>query len=155
MIEYKAGDILTEDTEALVNPVNCVGVMGRGLSLQFTHAFPDHFNAYVARCKRKEMKPGHVFVFKTGEPIHPRYIINFPTKRHWRSKSRMEDVESVLSTVHWVVSKEQAQSFDDVVQRKYAWNPRKLQFSERQLKIAVDVLSGKGWIENPRISDTR
>lgn len=353
MIEYKIGDILTEDAEALVNPVNCVGVMGRGLSLQFKHAFPDNFKAYAARCKRKEMKPGHVFVFKTEEMIHPRYIINFPTKRHWRGKSRMEDVESgltslteairahgirsvaipplgsglgglswsdvreriqvtlekltdvkvvifepcggpaderatrlikvpnmtapraalvalmdryllglldpfvtllevhklmyfmqaageplklrfakgrygpyaenlrhvlnavegylisgyadggdvpdrqlelvpgavddatafleshlnthdrfnrvtalvegfessfgleLLSTVHWVVSKEQAQSFDNVVQRTYAWNPRKRQFSERQLKIAVDVLSGKGWIENPRIPDTR
>ncbi len=353
MIEYKIGNILTEDAEALVNPVNCVGVMGRGLSLQFKHAFPDNFKAYAARCKRKEMKPGHVFVFKTEEMIHPRYIINFPTKRHWRGKSRMEDVESglaslteairahgirsvaipplgsglgglswsdvreriqvtlekltdvkvvifepcggpaderatrlskvpnmtapraalvalmdryllglldpfvtllevhklmyfmqaageplklrfakgrygpyaenlrhvlnavegylisgyadggdvpdrqlelvpgavddatafleshlnthdrfnrvtaliegfessfglkLLSTVHWVVSKEQAQSFDNVVQRTYAWNPRKRQFSERQLKIAVDVLSGKGWIENPRIPDTR
>ena len=352
MIKYKTGDILMEEAEALVNTVNCVGVMGRGLSLQFKRAFPDNFKAYADRCERNEMKPGHVFVFKTDATIYPRYIINFPTKRHWRGKSRMEDIESglaslteairthgirsvaipplgsglgglswsevreriqvtlekltdvkvvifepcggpmderasrlikvpnmtapraalvalmdrylrglldpfvtllevhklmyfmqiageplklrfakgrygpyaenlrhvlnavegylvsgyadggdapdkqlelvpgaiedsiafleshpktherfnrvtalvegfessfgleLLSTVHWVVSKEQAQTFDNVVQRTYAWNPRKQQFSERQLKIAVDVLSQKGWMKNLDIPDT-
>lgn len=99
MIEYKTGDILTEEAEALVNPVNGIGVMGRGLSLQFKRAFPDNFKAYAARCERNEMKPGHVFVFKTDATIYPRYIIDFPTKRHWRGKSRMEDVESGLASL--------------------------------------------------------
>ncbi len=57
MIEYKTGDILAEEAEALVNTVNCVGVMGRGIALQFKRAFPENFNAYAARCRRNEMQP--------------------------------------------------------------------------------------------------
>ena len=94
MIEYKTGDILKEEAEALVNTVNCVGVMGRGIALQFKRAFPENFKAYVARCKRNAIQPGRVFVFETGQLTSPRYIINFPTKRHWRGKSRIEDIES-------------------------------------------------------------
>lgn len=96
MIEYKTGDILAEEAEALVNTVNCVGVMGRGVALQFKRAFPDNFKAYAARCKRKAMQPGRVFVFQTGRLTFPRYVINFPTKRDWRGKSRMTDIESGL-----------------------------------------------------------
>ena len=96
MIEYKTGDILAEEAEALVNTVNCVGVMGRGIALQFKRAFPENFKAYAARCRRNAMQPGRVFVFETGQLTNPRYIINFPSKRHWRGKSRMEDIESGL-----------------------------------------------------------
>ena len=96
MIEYKTGDILAEQAEALVNTVNCVGIMGRGVALQFKRAFPENFKAYAARCKRNEMQPGCVFVFETGTLLPPHYIINFPTKRHWRGKSRIEDIESGL-----------------------------------------------------------
>ena len=99
MITYKTGDILTEAAEALVNTVNCVGVMGRGVALQFKRAFPENFKAYAARCKHDEMRPGHVFVFETGAMVPPRYIINFPTKRHWRGKSRLEDIESGLESL--------------------------------------------------------
>ena len=99
MLKYKTGDILSEDVEALVNTVNCVGVMGRGIALQFKRAFPENFKAYAARCKRDEMQPGQVFVFETGQLTHPHYIINFPTKRHWRGKSRMEDIESGLASL--------------------------------------------------------
>lgn len=98
MIEYKRGDILTEDAEALVNTVNCVGVMGRGVALQFKKKFPENFKAYAAACKRNEVQPGKMFVCETGE-FNPRYIINFPTKRHWRGKSRMEDIESGLDAL--------------------------------------------------------
>ena len=94
MIEYKTGDILKEEAEALVNTVNCVGVMGRGIALQFKRAFPENFKAYVARCKLNAIQPGRVFVFETRQLTSPRYIINFPTKRHWRGKSRIEDIES-------------------------------------------------------------
>ena len=99
MIEYKTGDILREDAEALVNAVNCVGVMGRGIALQFKRAFPENFKAYAARCKRGEMQPGRVFVFETGRARLPRYIVNFPTKRHWRESSRIEDIESGLASL--------------------------------------------------------
>jgi O-acetyl-ADP-ribose deacetylase (regulator of RNase III) len=93
MIEYKTGDILVEDAEAIVNTVNCVGVMGRGIALQFKKAFPENYKAYAAACKRKEVQPGRMFVFETGQLTNPRYIINFPTKRHWRGKSRIEDID--------------------------------------------------------------
>jgi len=96
MIEYKTGNILTEHVEALVNTVNCVGVMGRGIALQFKNAFPENYQAYAAACQRKEVQPGRMFVFETGQLASPRYIINFPTKRHWRGKSRMEDIEAGL-----------------------------------------------------------
>ena len=99
MIEYKTGDILAEDAEALVNTVNCVGVMGRGIALQFKRAFPDNFKIYASRCKRNEIQPGRVFVYETRQLTGPRYIINFPTKRHWRAKSRMQDIESGLASL--------------------------------------------------------
>ena len=96
MIEYKTGDILAEDAEALVNTVNCVGFMGRGIALQFKRAWPENFNAYAAACRRGEVQPGRMFLFETGRLTNPLYIINFPTKRHWRGNSRIEDIESGL-----------------------------------------------------------
>lgn len=99
MIEYTAGDILRCEAEALVNTVNCVGVMGRGIALQFKNVFPENFRAYAAACKREEVRPGQMFVFETGQLTAPRYIINFPTKRHWRGKSRMEDIDSGLTAL--------------------------------------------------------
>ena len=96
MIEFKTGNILTEDAETLVNTVNCVGFMGRGIALQFRKAFPDNFKSYSAACKRKEVKPGRMFVYETGQLTNPHYIINFPTKRHWKGKSRMEDIDAGL-----------------------------------------------------------
>ncbi|NGM85847.1 macro domain-containing protein [Parapusillimonas sp. SGNA-6] len=96
MIEYTTGDILKCEADALVNTVNCVGVMGRGIALQFKNVFPDNFKAYEAACKIKEVQPGHMFVFETGQLTPPRFIVNFPTKRHWRGKSRIEDIESGL-----------------------------------------------------------
>ena len=99
MIEYKTGDIFTEDVDALVNSVNCVGFMGRGIALQFKHAFPENFEAYADACKRKEVQPGRMFVYETENLTGPRYIVNFPTKRHWRGKSRMEDIESGLDAL--------------------------------------------------------
>lgn len=99
MIEFKKGNLFAQDAEALVNAVNCVGVMGRGVALQFKRAFPENFNAYAVRCKRNEMRLGEVFVFETANLDNPRYIINFPTKRHWRDKSRLEDIESGLKSL--------------------------------------------------------
>jgi O-acetyl-ADP-ribose deacetylase (regulator of RNase III) len=99
MMEYKKGDLLAEDADALVNTVNCVGSMGRGIALQFKKAWPESFQAYAAACKREEVRPGRMFVFETGALTPPRYIINFPTKRHWRGKSRMEDIESGLEAL--------------------------------------------------------
>lgn len=96
MIEFTTGDILWADAEALVNPVNCVGIMGRGLALQFKTAFPANFTAYETACAREEVRPGRMFVFATGYPSNPKYLVNFPTKRHWRDQSRIEDIEDGL-----------------------------------------------------------
>ena len=95
MIKYKKGDIFDEDTEALVNLVNCVGVMGQGLAFQFKRVFPKNFLADSEERDRGTLRPGRMCTFETGQP-RPRYVINFPTKRHWRSNSRMEDIESGL-----------------------------------------------------------
>ena len=99
MIEYKTGDLLAEDADALVNTVNCVGHMGAGIALQFKKAWPENFQAYAAACQSGEVQPGRMFVFETRELASPRYIINFPTKRHWRGKSRLDDIEAGLEAL--------------------------------------------------------
>jgi O-acetyl-ADP-ribose deacetylase (regulator of RNase III) len=96
MIEFRTGNILKADVDALVNTVNCVGIMGRGIALQFKDTFPSNFKAYAVACERNEVQPGKMFVFETGK-LSPRYIINFPTKRHWKGKSRIEDIQSGLT----------------------------------------------------------
>jgi len=94
MIEVKHGDILHSDAEALVNTVNCVGIMGRGIALQFKKTFPEkYFNDYKAACKKKELRPGIMLVHDLYRVVNPKYIIDFPTKRHWKGKSRMDDIE--------------------------------------------------------------
>ena len=103
-IEFKTGDIFAEHVDALVNSVNCVGVMGRGIALQFKRAYPSNFDAYREACKRGEVVPGSMFVFETGLLEGPRFIINFPTKRHWRGNSRIEDIESGLRSLVRVVN---------------------------------------------------
>jgi O-acetyl-ADP-ribose deacetylase (regulator of RNase III) len=99
MFAFKTGDILSEEAEALVNTVNCVGIMGRGIALQFKNRFPENFKAYEDACKRQAVEPGKMFVFATGQLTFPRYIINFPTKRHWRGKSRLEDIDAGLKAL--------------------------------------------------------
>jgi O-acetyl-ADP-ribose deacetylase (regulator of RNase III) len=96
MIEQGQGNLLTADAEALVNTVNCVGFMGKGIALQFKQAYPDNFDAYEQAVRAELVRPGSMFVFETGRCINPKYIINFPTKRHWRGKSRLEDIRSGL-----------------------------------------------------------
>ena len=99
MIELRRGDLLKQNAEALVNAVNCVGVMGRGIALQFRKAFPENFKIYEAACKRGEVKPGEMLVFDTHQVTNPSHIINFPTKRHWRDQSRITDIESGLEAL--------------------------------------------------------
>ncbi len=110
MIELKKGDIFKTEVDAIVNTVNCVGVMGRGIALQFKKKFPENFKAYAAACKQERVQPGRMFVFDSGLFVNPRFIINFPTKRHWRGKSRMEDVESGLVGLVRVIQERQIRS---------------------------------------------
>ena len=100
MFKSEKGDILTCDVDALVNPVNCVGQMGKGLALAFKQRYPELTMAYKAACKSGELVPGRMFTQDLAELrkgiSRPRYVINFPTKRHWRSKSRLEDIDAGL-----------------------------------------------------------
>lgn len=95
-IKATQGDLLKDDAEALVNTVNCVGVMGKGIALQFKNRWPSNFRAYEAACKAKAVRPGKMFVHGNGGLVRPRYIINFPTKDHWRGRSELRFVEEGL-----------------------------------------------------------
>jgi O-acetyl-ADP-ribose deacetylase (regulator of RNase III) len=96
MIHLTHGDILKHEADALVNTVNCMGVMGRGIALQFRHAFEDNYEAYRKAAKLKTIVPGQMFVFERSTLEQPRWIINFPTKRHWKGNSQIADIESGL-----------------------------------------------------------
>jgi len=96
MVHNATGNLLEAEAEALVNTVNCVGVMGKGIALQFKQAWPENFEAYAKACKAGEVRPGRMFIWETGRMINPKFIINFPTKRNWRGKSRIEDIKSGL-----------------------------------------------------------
>jgi O-acetyl-ADP-ribose deacetylase (regulator of RNase III) len=104
MIQYVTGNLLEADVEALVNTVNTEGVMGKGVALQFRRAFPANYNAYRAACDRGEVQIGRMFVYDTGRLDRPRWIINFPTKRRWRSRSRLEDIEAGLHDLRRVLT---------------------------------------------------
>jgi O-acetyl-ADP-ribose deacetylase (regulator of RNase III) len=110
MIIYKNGDLLSSDAQAIVNTVNCVGVMGRGIALQFKKRFPDNYHAYVAACNRNEVVPGKMFVYESESFLSPKYIINFPTKRHWRGVSIIEDIDSGLIDLAKVIKAYNIQS---------------------------------------------
>ena len=99
MITLTTGNLLKANAEALVNTVNCVGVMGKGIALQFKKAFPDNFAAYRVACQQKQVTPGKMFVHLSGDIPDHVTIINFPTKRHWRNPSRMEDIEAGLTAL--------------------------------------------------------
>jgi O-acetyl-ADP-ribose deacetylase (regulator of RNase III) len=94
-IEFKTGNLLLEPVQALVNTVNCVGVMGKGIALQFKKSYPENYHLYRIACDRRLVVPGSMFIV----PEKSRYIINFPTKRHWRENSRLEDIKSGLAAL--------------------------------------------------------
>jgi O-acetyl-ADP-ribose deacetylase (regulator of RNase III) len=97
MVGEQRGNLLEADVDALVNTVNTVGVMGKGIALQFRRAFPSMYKAYQKAAKQGEIKLGRMSVFATGSLSGPRYVINFPTKGHWRARSRLADIEAGLT----------------------------------------------------------
>lgn len=99
MIRKTKGDLLKANVQALVNTVNTVGVMGRGVALQFKQTFPENFKVYKKACDEGKVRLGAMFVVDLGGLQNPRYIINFPTKKHWRGKSRHEYIESGLEAL--------------------------------------------------------
>jgi len=96
MIIYKQGNLLDSDAEALVNPVNTVGVMGKGLALMFKQRFNENYLRYRTACTQKLLLPGCVFVTATNDFIGPKWIVNFATKDHWKDSSKIEWIESGL-----------------------------------------------------------
>jgi O-acetyl-ADP-ribose deacetylase (regulator of RNase III) len=99
MIEHTQGNLLEADAEALVNAVNCVGVMGKGIALQFKQAFPGNFRQYKQACETGNMRLREVLVVATDRAENPLYIINFPTKYHWKEKSQLEIIRVGLSSL--------------------------------------------------------
>ncbi len=93
MIDYRHGDLLADDAEALVNTVNCVGTMGKGIALAFKLAFPENYRLYKDACGRGEIRPGGLFTTQPGMMFGPRHIVNVATKDDWRDGSRMEWIE--------------------------------------------------------------
>jgi len=96
MIHYKQGNLLEAEVDALVNTVNTVGVMGKGIALMFKERFKENFKQYARACKDGEVVTGRMHVTRTGELSGPKWIINFPTKQHWRKPTRIEWVEEGL-----------------------------------------------------------
>jgi len=103
MIRYTTGNLLEAEADALVNTVNCVGVMGKGIALQFKQAFPENYEKYRLACEHHEVQPGRMFVHGTGNLMGTKFIINFPTKQHWKGKSKIADVDSGLDALVEVI----------------------------------------------------
>lgn len=96
MISEQRGNLLEATTDALVNTVNTVGVMGKGIALQFKRAYPENYKTYEQACNNGEVQLGKMLVVPTQAMSAPHFIINFPTKNHWRSPSKLEDIRAGL-----------------------------------------------------------
>ena len=103
MISYRTGNLLDAKVEAVVNTVNTVGVMGKGIALMFKEAFPENFRLYELACKQGEVKIGHMFVTENLALEGPRWIINFPSKKHWRQPSKFEWIVEGLQDLRRVI----------------------------------------------------
>jgi len=110
MIRYTHGDLLDAQDEALVNPVNTVGVMGKGLALALRHRFDLNHRLYVAACQAGELRVGKMFVTETGQVSGPRWVVNFPTKQHWRQPSQLRWVSDGLVDLRRFIAQHQVRS---------------------------------------------
>lgn len=106
MMQFTQGNLLEAPAEALVNTVNTVGVMGKGIALMFKEAFADNTAAYERACRRSEVEVGRMLVTRRDSLIGPKWIINFPTKKHWRHPSRLEWIEAGLADLVRVIRDE-------------------------------------------------
>lgn len=110
MIRFTTGNLLDSDAEAVVNTVNTVGVMGKGIALMFKDAFPENFKAYDIACKSGEVEVGRMFVTRRSDFYGPKWIINFPTKKHWRHPSKLEWIRDGLDDLVAVIRRENIRS---------------------------------------------
>lgn len=109
VVRIQRGDLFQSSAEALVNTVNTQGVMGKGLAYEFKKRFPESFDYYQEACKNGEIQIGKVQVIRTGK-LHPQYIINFPTKKSWRQKSKLEYIQAGLEDLLRVVQEHEIKS---------------------------------------------
>src|SRR4051812_43575722 len=109
-MRFTSGNLLEAEVEALVNAVNTVGVMGKGIALSFKQRFPENFAAYAHACRAGEVQVGRMFVHRQPVGDSPRWIINFPTKKHWRDPTKIEWVESGLIALVEVIREQQVRS---------------------------------------------
>ncbi len=110
MIHYLSTNILEVEAEALVNTVNTVGIMGKGIALQFKEKYPLNFNLYKKACKNNELQVGKMFVTNTSFLTFPKFIINFPTKADWRSHSKIEYINEGLDDLIKIIKEKKIKS---------------------------------------------
>lgn len=110
MIRYTTGNLLDAPVEALVNTVNTVGVMGKGIALMFKERFPANMRAYAEACKQGDVVTGKMFITQTGELLGPRWIVNFPTKQHWRNPAQMAWIQDGLQDLRAWLQAQQVSS---------------------------------------------
>ncbi|AQR65843.1 Appr-1-p processing protein [Aquaspirillum sp. LM1] len=110
MITFTQGNLLEARSEALVNTVNTVGVMGKGIALMFKERFADNFRLYAAACKAQQVQTGKMFITQVNELEGPRWVVNFPTKQHWRSPSQLSWVEEGLQDLRRFLLENQIKS---------------------------------------------
>lgn len=111
MIHYQTGNLLDSKAEALVNTVNTVGVMGKGIALQFKNLFPNNFKLYANACKNKEVKVGQLFITEEESLLAgKKIIINFPTKTNWRLPSEYQYIETGLTELLKVIKEKNIKS---------------------------------------------
>ena len=101
----KSGDLLKENVQAYVNTVNCVGIMGKGIALQFKLKYPENYKLYKRACDKKEVQIGKMFITEISDMFGAKYIINFPTKKHWKGKSKIEYIEKGLDDLIYQIEK--------------------------------------------------
>lgn len=104
MIRFIKGDLFQSGAEALVNTVNCVGVMGKGLALQFKNRYPENYALYRKACSQGRVQPGKLYVVSVYEDFNKKIIINFPTKYHWRNPSEYIYITSGLADLRYVIN---------------------------------------------------
>lgn len=109
-MQITRGNIFDANVEAIVNPVNCVGVMGRGLAQQFKTRHPENYTAYTQACDACEVQSGKMFIHAHSSLFSPKFIINFPTKQHWRNDSRIEDIDAGLHDLARTIKRHEIQS---------------------------------------------
>jgi O-acetyl-ADP-ribose deacetylase (regulator of RNase III) len=105
MINFiQIGNLFDSQCEAFVNAVNCVGVAGKGIALQFKQRFPSYYNTYQYLCRNGHMKPGRVAISESKSKTGPRYIISFPTKKHWKNPSQLQWIIDGLDDLRFIIA---------------------------------------------------